>query len=43
MDYMSKAPYASEIGSLMYTMVCTKLDIAHAVAVVRRYMNNQRK
>ena len=40
MDYMSKAPYASTIGSLMYAMVCTRPDIAHGVGVVSRYMNN---
>ena len=31
--YMSKVPYASAIGSLMYAMVCTRPDIAHAVGV----------
>eukprot|EP00253_Pinus_taeda_P003747 PITA_03747 len=40
MDYMSKVPYASTVESLMYAMVCTRLDIAHAVGVVSRYMNN---
>eukprot|EP00253_Pinus_taeda_P012960 PITA_12960 len=43
MDYMSKVPYASAVGSLMYAMVCTRPDIAHAVGVVRRYMNNRGK
>ena len=43
MDYMSKVPYASTVGSLMYAMVCTRLDIAHAVGVVSRYMNNPGK
>ena len=43
MAYMSKVPYASTIGSLMYAMVCTMLDIAHEVGVVSRYMNNPRK
>ena len=33
MDYMSKVPYASTVGSLMYAMVCTRPDIAHAVGV----------
>uniref|UniRef100_A0A2N9ELN6 Reverse transcriptase Ty1/copia-type domain-containing protein n=1 Tax=Fagus sylvatica TaxID=28930 RepID=A0A2N9ELN6_FAGSY len=41
--YMSKVPYASAIGSLMYAMVCTRPDIAHAVGVVSRYMSNPRK
>jgi len=40
---MSKVPYASTIGSLMYAMVCTMLDIAHEVGVVSRYMNNPGK
>jgi hypothetical protein len=41
--YMSKVPYASVIGSLMYAMVCTRPDIAHAVGVVSRYMSNPGK
>ena len=39
-NYMSKIPYSSAVGSLMYTMVCTRPYIAHEVGVVRRYMNN---
>jgi hypothetical protein len=39
-EYMSKVPYSSTIGSLMYAMVCTRPDFAHAVGVVSRYMNN---
>ena len=42
-DYMSKVPYSSTVGSLMYAMVCTRLDIAHAVGVVSRYMNDPGK
>jgi hypothetical protein len=37
---MSRVPYSSTVGSLMYAMVCTRPDIAHAVGVVSRYMNN---
>ena len=37
---MSKVPYSSAVGSLMYAMVCTRPDIAHAVGVVSRYMND---
>ena len=37
---MSKVPYALAIGSLMYDMVCTRLDIAHAVGVMSRYMSH---
>ena len=39
MDHMSKVPCASAIGSLMYAMVCTRPDIAHAVGVVSRFMS----
>ena len=40
MAHMSKVPYASVVGSLMYAMVCTRPDTAHVVGVVSRYMNN---
>ena len=43
MDYMSKVPYASAVGSLMYAMVCTRPDIAHVVGIVSRYMNKPGK
>jgi hypothetical protein len=33
---MSKLPNASAIGSLIYTMVCRRLDIVNAVGVVSR-------
>jgi hypothetical protein len=42
-EYMSRVPYSSAVGSLMYAMVCTRPDIAHAVGVVSRYMNNSIK
>ena len=35
---MSKVPYASAVGNLMYAMVCTRPDIAYALEVVSRYM-----
>jgi hypothetical protein len=38
--YMSSVPYASAIGSLMYVMVCTRLDISDVVGVISRYMSN---
>lgn len=37
---MQNVPYASAVGSLMYAMVCTRLDIAHAVSTVSRFMSN---
>ena len=42
-DQMGKVPYAFAIGSLMYAMVYTRLDITHAVRVVSKYMSNPRK
>ena len=40
MKEMSKVPYASSVGSLMYAMVCTRPDIAHAVGVVSLFLTN---
>ena len=40
---MAKVPYSSAVGSLMYAMICTRLDIAYAVGVVSRYMSNPSK
>ena len=37
---MSRVPYASTIGSLMFAMICTRPDIAQAVGAVSRYMTN---
>ena len=42
-DFMAKVSYASAIGSLMYVMVCTRLEIAHAVGSVTRFMTNPSK
>jgi hypothetical protein len=40
---MSKVLYTSAVGCLMYAMVCTRLDLAHAVSVVSKYMANPGK
>ena len=40
---MSLIPFASAISSLMYAMVWTRADIAHAVGVVSEYMDNPGK
>lgn len=42
-ESMANILYASAIGSLMYTMVCTRPDIGHAVGVVSRFMSNPGK
>jgi len=36
---MSRVPYASAISSLMYAMICTRPDIAHAMGVSIRLMS----
>ena len=40
---MSRVPYSSAVGILMYVMVFTRSNIAHAMGVVSRYMNNPGK
>eukprot|EP00253_Pinus_taeda_P016444 PITA_16444 len=40
---MSRVPYASAVGSLMYAMVYTRLGIAHAVGVLSRFMSKPGK
>jgi hypothetical protein len=37
---MAKIPYRSAIGSLMYLMMCTRPDIATAVGVFSRFLEN---
>ena len=42
-DYMSRVPYSSAVGSPMYAMVCSRPDLAYAVSAVSRYMTNPGK
>jgi hypothetical protein len=42
-EYMSRVPYSSTVGSLMYVMVFTRPDITHEVGVVSSYMNDTGK
>ncbi|KAJ9539151.1 hypothetical protein OSB04_031884 [Centaurea solstitialis] len=37
---MKSIPYASAIGSIMYAMLCTRLDVAYSVSVMSRYQQN---
>ena len=39
-EYINKVPYASCVGSLMYSMVCTRPDLAHSMSVVSRFIAN---
>ena len=36
--HMSKKPYANAIDSMMYSMVCTRLDISYAVSLTSRFI-----
>jgi len=40
-EEISRVPYASAVGSLMYTIVCTGPNLAYAVSIVSRFMSNQ--
>lgn len=37
---MKSVRYVNLVGSLMYTMVCSRLDLAHALRVISRYKGN---
>jgi hypothetical protein len=37
---MKKVPYQEAIGSLMYTAVATRLDIAFAVSTLSQFLDN---
>jgi hypothetical protein len=39
-EVMKRRPYSSVVGSLMYTMVCTRPDICYAVGLVSRFQSN---
>ena len=41
-ENMSRIPYASAIGSLMYAMLCTRPDICYSVGVSSRFQSNPR-
>ena len=38
---MSKVPYANVVGCLMYSTICTRLDLAFAASLINRFMANQ--
>ena len=42
-EYMSKVPYSSAVGSLMYAMVCSRPDLSYAMSLISRYMANPGK
>ncbi|KAK2425531.1 secreted RxLR effector protein [Trifolium repens] len=42
-EYMSKVPYVSAVGCLMYAMVCTRPDLAPVVSQVCKFMSKPGK
>ena len=38
-EYISHVSYTSAVGSLMYALMCMKLDLSQVVSVVSRYMH----
>nr|GEU32223.1 retrotransposon protein, putative, Ty1-copia subclass [Tanacetum cinerariifolium] len=40
LDKMSRFPYASAIGSIMYVMTCTTPDVSFALSMVSRHQQN---
>ena len=39
-EQMSRVPYASAVGSIMYAMTCTRPDVAYSLSVTSRYQFN---
>ena len=37
--FMEKIPYASMVGSVIYTMECSRPDLSYAVSMISRYMS----
>jgi ATP-binding cassette subfamily B (MDR/TAP) protein 1 len=40
---MSRVPYSSVVGYLMYAMVCSQPDLSYAMSLASRYMDNPGK
>ena len=40
MDDMLSVPYSSAIGLVMYTMICTRHDLANSISLLSKYMSN---
>ena len=39
-EYMKTVPYVSAVSSLMYVLLCTRLDICYSVGIVSTYQSN---
>src|SRR3954454_11984294 len=42
-EFMSKVPYASAIGSIMYAMICTRPDVSYALSSTSRFQSDPGK
>ena len=42
-EYMTRMPYASAFGSLMYAIVCIRLNLSQVVSTVSKYMHDPRR
>ena len=40
LEKMSRVPYASAVGSIMYAMTCTRPDVSFALSMVSRFQGN---
>ncbi|GKA40892.1 hypothetical protein Tco_0733485, partial [Tanacetum coccineum] len=40
LDKMSRVPYVSDIGSIMYAMTCTRPDVSFSLSMVSRHQQN---
>jgi len=40
---MSRVPYSSAVGFLMYDMVCSRPDLSYVMSLVSRYISNPGK
>lgn len=40
LEEMSRVPYASAVGSIMYAMLCTRPDVSYALSMTSRYQAN---
>ena len=38
-ECMSRVPYTSVVGSIMYAMTCTRPDVAYSLGIVSRYQS----
>lgn len=37
---MEKVPYVNVVQSIVYTMIYSRHDVAHAISILRRFMAN---